>query len=155
MATTEGKNMVPVRNLEIFLARNQKNESMTLIVMNLGQMGSQHKIEIKKFDSTNNFNMWCIEVIDALMTANLEDKINLVVRPIGIKERVWVKWNMMNCALIRSCLVLEIKYQVINEVSTYEMWKVPNEKYVSQTIENCVRLKLKFYSFNMQKSVSI
>lgn len=83
--------MVPVRNLEIFLARNQKNESMTLIVMNLGQMGSQHKIEIKKFDSTNNFNMWCIEVIDALMTANLEDKINLVVRPIGIKERVWVK----------------------------------------------------------------
>lgn len=58
---------------------------ITLIIINLGHLGSQHKIENDKFDGTNNFNMWHIEVTHTLMAANLEDTIELVVNPRGIR----------------------------------------------------------------------
>ena len=33
------------------------------------------KINVIKFDGTNNFEMWRCEVIDALTTSNLEDTL--------------------------------------------------------------------------------
>jgi len=37
----------------------------------------QSKIDIVKFDGTNNFSMWRCEVMDALNTQNLEDTLKL------------------------------------------------------------------------------
>ena len=35
----------------------------------------QSKIDVVKFDGTNNFDMWRYEVMDALNVQNLEDKL--------------------------------------------------------------------------------
>jgi len=35
------------------------------------------KIDVVKFDGKNNFDMWRCEVMDALMTSNLEDTLRL------------------------------------------------------------------------------
>ena len=34
------------------------------------------KIDVVKFDGTNNFRMWRCEVMDALTTSNLEDTLD-------------------------------------------------------------------------------
>ena len=39
------------------------------------------KIDVVKFDSTNNFGMWICEVMDALMTSNFEDSVCLEKKP--------------------------------------------------------------------------
>jgi len=39
------------------------------------------KIDVVKFDNTNNFGMWRCEVIDALTTSNLEDALRLEEKP--------------------------------------------------------------------------
>ena len=35
------------------------------------------RIDVVKFDDKNNFDMWRCEVMDALMTSNLEDTLRL------------------------------------------------------------------------------
>ena len=39
------------------------------------------KIDVVKFNDTNNFGMWRCEVIDALTTSNLEDALRLEEKP--------------------------------------------------------------------------
>jgi len=39
------------------------------------------KIDVVKFDDTNNFRMWRCEVMDALTTSNLEDALRLKENP--------------------------------------------------------------------------
>jgi len=41
----------------------------------------QSKIEVVKFDGTNNFEMWRYEVMNALTTSNLKDALLLGRKP--------------------------------------------------------------------------
>ena len=45
------------------------------------------KIDIVKFDSTNNFGMWRYEVMDAPPASNLEDSLHLEVKPGETSEK--------------------------------------------------------------------
>ena len=41
----------------------------------------QMKIDVVKFDGTDNFEMWRCEVMDALTASNLEDTLRLKEKP--------------------------------------------------------------------------
>ena len=73
------------------------------------------KIDVIKFDGTNNFGMWRYEVMDALMASNLEDTLRLKEKLEETSEKDWDKMNKTTCVLIRSCLTQDIKYHVLYE----------------------------------------
>jgi len=62
------------------------------------------KIDIVQFDGTNNFGMWRCEVIDTLITLNLENALQLKEKPKETSEKDLDKMNRMVCSLIRSYL---------------------------------------------------
>jgi len=45
------------------------------------------KIDVVKFDCTNNFRMWRCEVMDALIASNLEDSLCLAEKPEETSEK--------------------------------------------------------------------
>jgi len=75
------------------------NQSMVKIV-NI----HHSKINVVKFDGTNNFGMWRGEVMDALNVQNLEDMLLLQEKPVETSEKDWNKMNLAGCGVIRSCL---------------------------------------------------
>jgi len=48
---------------------------------------SKVKIDVVKFDGTNNFGIWKCEVMDALTTLNLEDALRLEEKPDETSEK--------------------------------------------------------------------
>ena len=58
------------------------------------------KIDVVKFDGTNNFGMWRCEVIDALTTSNLENTLQLKEKSKEASEKDWDKMNRTACGLI-------------------------------------------------------
>ena len=81
------------------------------------------KIDVVKFDGTNNFEIWRCKVKDTLTTSNLEDTLRLKEKPEETSEKDWDKMNRMVCGLIRSCLTQDIKYHVLYETSAKKMWE--------------------------------
>ena len=57
------------------------------------------KIDVVKFDDTNNFEMWRCEVMDALTTSNLEDTLQLKEKLKETSEKDWDKMNRTTCGL--------------------------------------------------------
>ena len=62
------------------------------------------RIDVVKFNSTNNFGIWRCEVMDALTASNLEDTLRLEKKRASTTEEDWDKKNRSACGLIRSCL---------------------------------------------------
>ena len=86
---------------------------------NMQNMHFHHpKIDVIKFDGEINFVMWRCEVMDALFTQWLIDTIENDATPAGMDEDVWIFRNRMACAVIRSCLTQDIKYNVMTATST-------------------------------------
>ena len=75
------------------------------------------KINVVKFDGTNNFEMWRCEVMDALTTSNLENFLRLEENPEETSEKDWNKMNQTACGVIRSYLTQDTKYHVLYETS--------------------------------------
>ena len=102
------------------------------------------KIEVMKFDGTNNFKIWRCEVMDTLMVSNLEE-------PEDISEKDWEKMNRMACGVIRSYLTQDIKYHVLYETSARKIWEIlPDEEHRSR-----LHLKRKLYHFQLNRVFSI
>ena len=72
-------------------------------VSQIGEFHTTHKIDVVKFDGTNNFGLWRCEVRDALMAQNLDEAILSHDRPEWIEERVWIRKNNLACGVIRTC----------------------------------------------------
>ena len=51
------------------------------------------KIDVIKFEGTNNFGMWRCEVMDALTTSNLKDTLRLKEKSEETSEKDWNKMN--------------------------------------------------------------
>ena len=63
--------------------------------------------------------------------------------------------NGMTCGLIRSCLIQDIKYHVLYEMSAKKMWEILEKKYLPKSIESRLLLKRNLYRFQMKKGLSI
>ena len=73
------------------------------------------RIDVVKFNGTNNFGMWRCEVMDALTASNLEDTLRLEKKRASTIEEDWNKMNRTACGLIRSCLTQDIKNHVLQK----------------------------------------
>ena len=87
------------------------------------------KIDVVKFDSTNNFNMWRCEVMDALTTSNLKNSLRMEEKPKKTSEKYWDKMNRATCDIIRSYLTQDIKYHMMTETSAKKIWEIFESKY--------------------------
>ena len=74
----------------------------------------QSKINMLKFDDTNNFVRWRCEVMDALNAQNLEDILKLQQKPEDVQENDLKKMNQTICGVIRSYLTQDLKHHVMN-----------------------------------------
>ena len=79
------------------------------------------KVNVVKFNGTNNFRMWRYEGMDALTASNFENTLQLKEKPKETSEKDWDKMNRTTCSLIRSCLTKDIKYYVLYETSAVKM----------------------------------
>ncbi|KAA8518201.1 hypothetical protein F0562_015675 [Nyssa sinensis] len=74
-------------------------------------MVSNAKFEVKKFDGTDNFDMWQCEVLDVLvqqeLDITLEDKLD------DMEDKDWVKINLQAYGTIRLCLAKDQKKDTI------------------------------------------
>jgi len=62
------------------MAEETFDESSSFVVKNI-QNYHHTKINVVKFDSTNNFRLWRCEMLDALNAQNLKDILELQERP--------------------------------------------------------------------------
>ena len=93
--------------------------------------------------------------MDALNALNLEDTLLLEKRRCKITDEEWEKMNRSACGLIRSCLTQDIKYLVLHETSTRQLWETLEKKYLTKSIESRLQLKSKLYRFQMKKGSSV
>ncbi|BBH09101.1 hypothetical protein Prudu_021510 [Prunus dulcis] len=84
------------------------------------------RLEVDKFNGSNNFGMWQCEVMDVLYQQEfdmvLEDK------PEDIDDKQWTRINLHACATIRSFLDKELKYPYMKETSAKKLWMKLEEK---------------------------
>ena len=68
------------------------------------------KLEVEKFDGTNNFGMWQCEVKDVLAQQDLLAALG--EKPEAMSKPEWEKLNLWACSSIRLCLAKTQKYFV-------------------------------------------
>ena len=64
----------------------------------------QSKIDVVKFDGTNNFDRWRCKMMNVLTVLNLKDSLRFEKKPAKISEKNWDKMNRTVCDIIKSCL---------------------------------------------------
>ena len=113
------------------------------------------KIDVIKFDDTNNFEMWRCKVRDALMVLNLQDNLRLKEKAEETSKKDWDKINRTTYGLIRSYLTQDIIYHVLYETFAMKMWEILKKKYLTKSIESRLHLKRRLYRFQLKKGLSI
>jgi len=123
--------------------------------LSVKSMNPHPRIDVVKFNDTNNFGMWRCEVMDALTTSNLKDTLRLEKKRASTTEENWDKMNRSTYNLIRSYLTQDIKYHVLHETSARQLWEILEKKYLTKSIESRLQLKSKLYGFQMQRGCSV
>jgi len=113
------------------------------------------KIDVVKFDGTNNFGMRRCEVMDALMASNLKDALILEEKPDETFSKDWDKMNKATCGVIISYLTQNIKYHVMTETSAKKIWEILKRKYLTNNIKNHLHLKRRLHRFQLKRGISI
>ena len=67
------------------------------------------KIDVVKFDETNNFELWRCEVLVALNAQNLKDSLELQEKPVEMEEKIWKKMNRTTYGVIMFLFVTRSK----------------------------------------------
>ncbi|TXG48540.1 hypothetical protein EZV62_024415 [Acer yangbiense] len=104
---------------------------------------SNAKFDIEKYDGANNFGMWQCEVLDLLFREG--SNIFLSSKPKDIFDKDWKYVNHQACGTIRLCLAKDQKYFVMKETMESSLWKKPEDKYMTKSIENRLYLKKKLF----------
>jgi len=86
-------------------------------------------------------------MMDALTISNLEDTLRLEKKCDYTSEEDWDKMNRMAYGLIRSYLAQDIKYHMLHETSTRQLWEILEKKYLTKIIESQFQLKRRLYRF--------
>ena len=75
------------------------------------------KIDVVKFDGTDNFGMRRCKVMGALTMSNVEDSLCTEEKSEKTSKKDLDKMNRTSCGFIRSFLTQDIKYHVIIKTS--------------------------------------
>ena len=130
------------------------DESGSFVVKNI-QNYHHMKIDMVKFDGTNNFRLWRCEVLDALNAQFLKDSLELQEKPAHMEEKVWKKMNITVCGVIRYCLSQGLKYDVMTDTSTRKIWATLAAKYFTKSVENRLHLKKRLYHFQLRREFQL
>ncbi|BBH00104.1 hypothetical protein Prudu_010013 [Prunus dulcis] len=103
------------------------------------------RLEVDKFNGSNNFGMWQCEVMDVLYQQELD--MVLEDKPEDIDDKQWTRINLHACATIRSFLDKELKYPYMKETSAKKLWMKLEEKYMTKSAENRLFLKKRLFRF--------
>jgi len=122
------------------MAGETSGGSDSFIVKNI-QNVHHMKIDVVKFDGTNNFKLWRCEIIDVVNAQNLENTLELQERLAEVDEKVWKKMNRTAYNVIRSCLTQDLKYDMMNETSAKSIWEILAGKYLTKSVENRLHLR--------------
>jgi len=69
------------------VAEETSNSTCSFVVKNI-QNFHHIKINVVKFDGTNNFGLWRCEVLNALNAQNLKGVLELQEKPTEMKEKI-------------------------------------------------------------------
>ena len=69
------------------MAEETSDGSSSFVVRNI-QNYHHTKIDVVKFQGTNNFELWSCKMLDALNAQNLDDALELQERPEETEEKV-------------------------------------------------------------------
>ncbi|KAM2004372.1 hypothetical protein ACFX15_027830 [Malus domestica] len=111
------------------------------------------RLEVDKFNGSNNFGMWQCEVMDMLYQQELD--MVLEDKPEDIDDKQWTRINLHACAAIRSFLDKELKYPYMKETSAKELWTKLEEKYMTKSAENRLFLKKRLFRFQYRPCISM
>ncbi|KAM2623430.1 hypothetical protein TB2_027936 [Malus domestica] len=111
------------------------------------------RLEVDKFNGSNNFGMWQCEVMDVLYQQELD--MVLEDKPEDIDDKQWTRINLHACAAIRSFLDKELKYPYMKETSAKELWTKLEEKYMTKSAENRLFLKKRLFRFQYRPGISM
>ncbi|KAM2859524.1 hypothetical protein COP2_024947 [Malus domestica] len=111
------------------------------------------RLEVDKFNGSNNFGMWQCEVMDVLYQQELD--MVLEDKPEDIDDKQWTRINLHACAAIRSFLDKELKYPYMKETSAKELWTKLEEKYMTKSAENRLFLKKRLFRFQYRLGISM
>ena len=113
------------------------------------------KIDVVKFNGSNNFRLWRYEVLDALNAQNLKDSLELQEKPENMEVKVSKKMNITTFGVIRSFLSQVLKYDVMTETSAKKIWETLAGKYLMKSVENCLHLKRRLYHFQLKRGFQL
>ncbi|BBH01937.1 hypothetical protein Prudu_012349, partial [Prunus dulcis] len=108
------------------------------------------RLEVDKFNGSNNFGMWQCEVMDVLYQQELD--MVLEDKPEDIDDKQWTRINLHACATIRSFLDKELKYPYMKETSAKKLWMKLEEKYMTKSAENRLFLKKRLFRFQYRSA---
>ncbi|BBN69538.1 hypothetical protein Prudu_1005S000200 [Prunus dulcis] len=111
------------------------------------------RLEVDKFNGSNNFGMWQCEVMDVLYQQELD--MVLEDKPEDIDDKQWTRINLHACATIRSFLDKELKYPYMKETSAKKLWMKLEEKYMTKSAENRLFLKKRLFRFQYRSGISM
>ena len=119
--------------------KDKEKESSSLAPTSNRHPIATTRLEVDKFNGSNNFGMWQCEVMDVLY----QQELNMVMedKPEDIDYKQWTRINLHACAAIRSFLDKELKYMYMKEISAKELWTKYEEKYMTKSAENQFFLK--------------
>ncbi|CAL8150755.1 unnamed protein product [Prunus armeniaca] len=111
------------------------------------------RLEVDKFNGSDNFGMWQCKVMYVLY----QQELNMVLedKPEDIDDKQWIRINLHVCASIRSFLDKELKYPYTKETSAKELWKKLEEKYMTKSAENRLFLKKRLFRLQYRLGISM
>ncbi|CAL8139425.1 unnamed protein product [Prunus armeniaca] len=109
---------------------NKKESASSLSAPNKHPIATT-RLEVDKFNGSNNFGKRQCEVMDVLYQQELD--MVMEDKPEDIDDKQWTRINLHVCAAIRSFLDKELKYPYMKETSTKELWKKLKEKYMTKS----------------------
>ena len=110
------------------------------------------KVDVVKFDGTGNFGLWQRRVKDLLVHQGLVKALYGKVKKLETMiDNEWEELNLKAVSTIRLCLVDELMYDVMDDMSTAVIWLKLESRYMSNSLTNKLNLKRKLYELRWQR----
>ena len=114
------------------------------------------KVDVVKFDGTGNFRLRQRRVKYLLVQQGLVKALyGKAKKPETMMDDEWEELDMKAVSTIRLCLVDELMYHVIDDMSTSAIWLKLESRYMSKSLTNKLNLKRKLYELKMAEGADL
>ena len=111
------------------------------------------KYDVEKFDGTKSFALWQVRMYAVLISNGLGDAID--GRDAAMSDADWKKLDKKALAAIQLCLSDATLQEVVGIKTAKGVWDKLAELYLTKSLTNKLRLKLKLYTLRMSEGASL